>query len=189
MKRFDEIEKMFAKASDINTSAEDLALLATEDDIAILIAVAKHPKTPAEVLIRLATNEKLPELDFNCHLRIALVHNPKTPFVALKALAKYRCTMYGVARHENATLDLIREMIDQYDNDEHIKEELKERLEACEDPEVFKKFADDVRPSIREIVAYSPNTPVEVRQKLANDVNIFVRNAATRKMRETSRIR
>ncbi|MBP3502593.1 MAG: hypothetical protein J6K42_03845 [Clostridia bacterium] len=173
--RFD--EKM-ALASDSNTSAEELENLATDNTWCIRVAVAKNLKTPAETLIRLATDDKLSVCDANYRLRDALVDNPNTPLLALKALANDYGVMYGVARHKNASIELIREMMNKYHNDIHIADELFARLRACEDQELLKSFADDELIICREAVAGNCNTPDEVRKKLLNDESIVVRRAA-----------
>lgn len=159
------------------TSTEELVNVATAN-FCDLIDMAKDPETSETTLLQLATDKTLIARDANCRLRDALLDNPKISLEALEALANDYCCMYGVSRHQNATIDLIREMLTTYNNDYHIEEELLARLRECKDPCILTKYANDESVSVREAVAGNLNTPKKVRKKLSKDESMLVRMAA-----------
>jgi hypothetical protein len=77
--------------------------LSYDEDTGILNHVAKHPNTPVEVLVRLASGS----YDYDTvHLQIA--KNRKTPSDVLAQLAHHTCTgvLYEVRRNPNASKEV-----------------------------------------------------------------------------------
>ena len=144
----DDIESMSTDekinlAKNKNASPEILEKLADDEDANVRYYVAENPKTPADILKKLAREDE------ESGVRQAVAYNPNTPADILKKLAEDKDddVKWAVAANTKTPVDILKKLAD--DKDDYVKSAVVDNPNAP--VEVLKKLAEDEDERIRRI--------------------------------------
>ena len=183
-------------ASNLNTPAKVLELLANDEDMYVRADVADNENTPVKILEKLAGDTDREDDDFWIHQFVG--HNFNTPINVLEKLAKSKyCDVRDrIDRNHNrptniqekfyllryCSIDL--ETINRLSKKEKLVELANSHNETvrqyiAKNPNtpqrVLVQLANNQKKNIREKIARNSNTPQYILKKLANDRNEDVR--------------
>jgi len=142
-----------------------LLKLAEHKSARLPLYLAKHPKTPSSVLEKLADNK---DLDWHVRIKIqkAIARNSQTSLSVLEKLAgEHIKVKQAVARRRHLPISLIVQLAMDYQI--HSMRVLCENLSIP--GSLLLQLTDHPEFRVRQMVAWHPNTPVEVLEKWANE--------------------
>ena len=132
------------------------------------VSVAQHPKTPVDILAKLARSNV-------ASVRRGVAGNKQTPNKLLAELSSDNATsvIRAVARNPKTSKSLLAELAEH--SDKSIRSAVAQNHKTPID--ILAKLAADSNDSVRSTVAENYNTPIEILTKLANDSNTSIRFA------------
>ncbi|MBD2206119.1 hypothetical protein H6G33_28340 [Calothrix sp. FACHB-1219] len=170
------VEGQYTVASDWNTDAEQLAMLAQSRWAWIRLAVAQNPCATAETFMQLAGDRVY-------KIQLAVAKNPETPADVLAVLAQHqdKTIQATVAEHLNATEEILHQLFPTQQQllkrRENLPTSILERFfnEAATDKPIWKNS------ELRYLYLNQPNTPTWILAELANvDLEVLRAEILTR---------
>ncbi|MBD2206121.1 hypothetical protein H6G33_28350 [Calothrix sp. FACHB-1219] len=148
------VEGQYTVASDWNTDAEQLAMLAQSRWAWIRLAVAQNPCATAETFMQLAGDRVY-------KIQLAVAKNPETPAPVLAVLAQYQNQTIEatVAEHLNATEEILHQLFP-------TQQQLLKRRENLPTSILERLFNEGVRDNY--LFLQQPHTPTWILAELAN---------------------
>jgi hypothetical protein len=152
-----------------------LAVLARVADNAVRCAVARHPRTPAKVLLKLVEHVPFPAV------KCAAASNPHAQVKLLRRLAGEddATVRLGVAHHPRLTPEVLETLA--------LDADLTVRAAVARHPrlslEIFHFLTEDTSPVVRTALARNVHAPLETLIALARDAALEVRVALARNPR------
>jgi len=130
-----------------------------DEDPEVREQVAKDPRTPADVLVKLADDD-------SGYVRSYVAENPNTPVDVLKQLA---CDLSqgvrgSVAMNPNASDQILKVLTKDWDSWVRLM-----AVRHVRDKNLLAQLAEDEDPDIRYNVAYNLNTPLDILLRLQYD--------------------
>lgn len=154
------------EAENPNTSVENLAELAKDENVNVRQEVARNPNTSEDVL-KMLVNDKKEEV------LLVIAANPNTPEELLVKLAKYGTidVRREVAKNSSTPMSVLEVLA------EDEKEKVRQDVAGNPNTHVvaLNILAEDENVEVRRKVASNPNTPAEVLVALAKDSDKWVR--------------
>ena len=174
-------------AENINTPAEQLRELAdTEDDKAILAAIARNPNTPIDLLIELAS-KYLDEIGQNPALELILIEHPNfiadiyyeldddkicsetfLPewFIKLGSNHSESNIRYFIAINKSTSASYLQQLAN--DKNSYVRRGVakNENIPVC----VLEQLAKDEHKFVKKEIIKNPNTPISILEQLAPEV-------------------
>ena len=154
------------KASDSDTTPEELAKLSDSEILTVRKAVASNSSISLEVSAKLANDE-------NRHIRKAVAINTSTPPEVLVKLSDDELVYvkHSVASNSSTPLETLVKL----SNDENHSLRYSVTKNSSTPPEVLAKLSDDENTTVRHSVAINSSTPPEVLVKLSDDELVHVK--------------
>lgn len=172
-----------AKSQD--TSEQVLTNLADEVDFEIKAAIAANPKTPAEILKKIANGDFLSYgQDQENKIKAAIAANPSAPEAVLRDFKRSSALpeiLASLATNPNLPEDIITDFIIKGTDKTKASLASNESLTEENFTSLYKK-AKDYETAMA--LARNPKTPIEILQNLANGNNNEIKHQASKALRD-----